>query len=70
MSVVLKTIGKGATLSGWLQKISQHRVRSTAQQCTEGVGSLMGNQQWHTSTRHKVMERKLDKRKTDPEEQI
>ena len=70
MSVVPKTKGNGATPSSWLRKISQHRVRSTTQQCTEGVGGLMGDQQWHTSTRHKMVERKLDERKSDPEERI
>ena len=56
MSVVPKTIGNGATPSSWLQKISQHRVCSMTQQCTEGVGGPMGNQQWRTSTRHKMAE--------------
>ena len=44
MSVVLKTKENGATPSSWLQKISQHRVRSTTEKCTEGVGGQMGDQ--------------------------
>ena len=56
MSVVPKIKGNGATPSSWLRKISQRRVRSTTQQCTEGVGGPMGDQQWRTSTKQKTME--------------
>ena len=55
MSVMPKTKGNGATPSSWLQKISQHKVRSTTQQCTESVGGPMGDQQWRTFTRHKMV---------------
>ena len=54
MSVVPTTKGNGATSSSWLKKISQHGVRSTTQKYTEGVGGLMGDQQWRTSTRNKM----------------
>ena len=56
MLVVPKTKGNGATPYSWLQKISQHRVRLMTQQCTEIDGGLMGDQQWRTSTRHKMVE--------------
>ena len=45
MSVVPKTKGNDATPFSWLKKISQHRVHSMTQQCTEGVGGPMGDQQ-------------------------
>ena len=35
-----------ATPSSRLRKISQHRVRSTTQQCNEGVGGPMDDQQY------------------------
>ena len=37
------------------KKVSQHRVRSTTRQCTEGDGGSTGDQQWRTSTRHKMV---------------
>ena len=56
MSVMPKTKGNGSTPSNWLQKISQHRVRSTTQQCSEDDGDPMGDHKWRTSTRHKMVE--------------
>ena len=65
MSVVPKTKVNSATTSSWFRKISQHRLRSTTQNCTECAGGPMGNQQWRTSTRHKMVEWKRGERKSD-----